>query len=362
MAGPWEDYAQTDEGPWTAFAQPAKPAARPLQERLAAADAVAKTGKPLPPELAGDKELLAALTQRNAQQSTGEDMDAATVQRNAQAGRDAYYGTKEGVRLLWGGLKQGGAALKDAYDLFVHGKSTRYDEQVRDPATNKLIRREQGLRDNSKELPVVAKELIRQQLQEAEDLEAGASRTGRNAMAKTVQLGTLALAPEAALPRATTFSGAMLKNSASGAIGGAAEFDAEPNNNALIGAAAAPVFGSVPALVPAIKNYVGRALARVSREGRTAARVANASSTLPNVEYSLAQVTGVPELKTLERAAYDSKMVNFFADQTDKFVADTVAALRQPMKEGQTLANDFVSARARASKNLTDFKQAANLN
>lgn len=337
------------------------PAKAPLAERMAQAQAIAKTGKPLPPELAGDKEVLNAMTQGFAQASTGEDMDAATVQRNAQAGRDIMAGVPEGGRRIWAGLKQTGAEIKDAYNLFVKGKPTHTENAVR--ATNgQLIRRENEMLDSTKTKPVIAEELMRRQLQEAEDVAAGASRTGRNAVAKTVELGTLALAPEAALPRATTLTGGMLKNSAAGAIGGGLEFDAQPNSNALIGATAAPVFGVVPSLIPAVKNYVGRALARVSADGRTSARVAAAREALPNVDYSLAQVTGVPELKTLERAAYDSKMVNFFADQTDKFVEDAVKVLRQPMKDGQTLANDFVAARARADKNLHDFKQAANIN
>lgn len=356
----YEVDAPTAEAAAGAFAPQA--AQKPLADRLAAAKQFQASGKPLPPELAGDREVLNALTQEFARASRGEDMDAATVERNAQAGRDIIYGTPEGVRRLWAGIKQTGAEVKDAWNLFVKGKPSSYDRQIRDPETNQLIRREQGLLDDSKTLPVVAQELVRRQVQEEQDIANGASREGRNAMATAVELGTLVLAPEAALPRATTFTGAMLKNSAAGGISGGLEFNAGDSNAALIGAGTAPVFGAVPALVPAVKNYIGRALSRVSRDGRTAARVSNARSALPNVDYSLAQITGVPELKTLERSAYDSKLVNFYADQTDKFVADVVDALRQPMKAGQSLENDFVAARAKADTALRNFKRAANDN
>lgn len=337
----------------------------PLAERVQRAQQIAATGQPLPADLAGDREVLGELTRGHADRLLMDpqafDYGPEAQARNAQAGRDMYYGGIEGAKRLWSGLKQTGAEVKDAYNLFVKGKPTHTERAIRAP-DGTLIERDHSMRDDTATKPVIAEELVRRQLAEAEDMEKGASKGGRNAMAKTVELGTLALAPEAALPRATTFTGAMLKNSAAGGIGGGLEFDAGGGNNALIGAGAAPVLGAVPALIPAIKNYVGRALSRVSREGRTAARVANAGSALPNVDYSLAQVTGVPELKTLERAAYDSKLVNFYADQTDKFVADTVSALRQPMKPGQDLANDFVAARAKADTSLRNFKRAANDN
>jgi hypothetical protein len=334
----------------------------PLADRVARAQSIAKTGQPLPPELAGDKDVLNAMTQGFARQNQEQsDYGPDAQARNVQAAVDTEKGVPEGARRLWAGLKQTGAEVKDAYNLLVHGKPSQSDVAVRNP-DGSLLRRDKETLDSSASKPVIAEELLRRQVQEQTDLDAGASKLGRNAAAKTVELGALALGPEAALPRATTLTGGMLKNSAAGAIGGGLEFDAKPNNNAAIGAGLAPVFGVIPSVVPAVKNYIGRALSRVQREGRTAGRVANASATLPNVEYSLAQVTGVPELKTLERAAYDSKMVNFYADQTDKFVKDTVSALRQPMKEGQELSNDFVAARTKADTSLRSFKRAANDN
>jgi hypothetical protein len=292
-----------------------------------------------------------ALTQQFARQTRLGDRDF-TPEQDAQGARNATAGVKEGGRMLWAGLKQFGANTQDAYNLFVKGVPSDYEKQIRDPATNALLKREVGLLETSKAMPVIAEEMLREQLQIAEDREAGINIPARNTAAGATQLGALALAPEAALPRATTMVGGMLKNSAAGGLGGALEFDAEPSNNALLGAGAAPVLGFVPSVVPAVKNYVGRALAKVSRDGRTAARLASARK-VSDVDFSLAQMTGVPELKTLERAAYDSDQVNFFADQTDKFIADAVKALRQPIKGGQTLEGDFLVARTKAEAALS---------
>jgi hypothetical protein len=341
----------------------AQPKAKaPLAERLTQAKQFQASGKPLPPELAGDQEVLNSLTQGFAQQNTGEDMDTATVQRNAQTGRDMWYGGIEGGKRLWAGVKQLGANVQDAYGLLVHGKPYRYDNVTRDAQGN-VTGREQGNLETSKVAPVVAQEMLEAQVREMEDIEKGASKGGRNTMATATQLGALTIAPEVALPRATTFAGAAVKNSATGTMGEGLMFDADPGGSDMATAATLPALMGAPlAVVPAIKNYVGRALQRVIGAGRTGARVSNAREALPNVDYSLSQITGVPELKTLERAAYDSEMVNFFAKQTDDFVADTVDALRQPMRDGQTLSNDFVAARETAAKNMRDFKAAANEN
>lgn len=187
-----------------------------------------------------------------------------------------------------------------------------------------------------------AEELLRSATAEAEAQERGLNMGQRELAAQGTQLGTLALAPEAALPRATTVIGAAAKNFLSGGIGGAMTFEPEGSklDDTLGGATTGAVLGLVPSLAPAVKNVVGKGLARVAREGRTARRVASAEEALPNTTFSLAQRTGVPELAYLEHRAYNLDQVNFFADQTDQFIADAAQALGQPIRAGQTLGGD----------------------
>src|SRR5262245_8140051 len=100
MAGPWEDYSA--DGPWAEYQQPqaATSAPAPLAERVARAKQIAATGQPLPPELAGDQEVLSALTQGFAQrdQQRPEEFDygADAQARNAQTARNIELGVPEG--------------------------------------------------------------------------------------------------------------------------------------------------------------------------------------------------------------------------------------------------------------------------
>lgn len=196
-----------------------------------------------------------------------------------------------------------------------------------------------------------AQEMLRAATSEAEAEAAGLDPAIRETASVASQAGTLAVAPEVALPRATTVIGALGKNFLSGAVGGAMTFEPDEDlqtegvqGSKLGDAVGGGIFGAglglLPSLPPAIKNVVGRGLARISNEGRTAARVASAQRALPNTNFSLAQRTGVPELIYLEHRAYDLDQVNFFADQTDQFIADAANALKQPLKQGQTLASD----------------------
>jgi hypothetical protein len=204
---------------------------------------------------------------------------------------------------------------------------------------------------------------LRQTVQTEEDRARGVNIPDRNAAAGATQLGTLALGPEAALPRATTLTGAMLRTTGAGAAGNLGAFDENNNGtrNQIINAAAGPVIGGALGLASSLKNVVGRALVRVSQGTRSGNSFADAVKTIPSLaeNATLTQRTGVPELKTLERSVYDSRMVEHYAKQTDDFVVDAVNALKQPVKDGQNLADDFVAARTKASVALRNMKMNA---
>jgi hypothetical protein len=285
---------------------------------------------------------------------TGTPEQLAQMQQQGQTGaKSMLSGMAEGGRLLKAGVSQLSSNVQDAWSFITKGKPYRFDKATRDE-TGKVVQREQGYLDSSKALPTIANELIREQVQQESDREKGINIPDRDFSAGATQMGALALGPEAALPRATTFTGALMKNAAAGSVGTAASFDADNNRmtDQAIAAGTLPLLGSFQALAPAVKNMVGRALRRTATGSRTGAAVASAKAALPDVEYSLAQRTGIPELVTLERRAYDSREQNFYADQTDKFIAGTVKALQQPMKAGQSFADDFAVTRTQAEQSL----------
>lgn len=291
--------------------------------------------------------------------------DMQRMQQNGQRGAQSMLtGIEEGGRQFLGGMKQLGASAQDAYNVLVHGKRAREEEMITKSDGTRV--RLHDLVDDSAEKKTIAEEMQRQQVQQEVDRQKGANIPDRNFSAKATQLAAAVGGPEVALPRATTMTGAMLRNATAGNIGNATIFDADGGSlsDAGIASAAPAVFGIIPALAPAVKNYVGRAFQRLTNAGRTSPRVAEFAGVMPETAktLTLAQRTGVPELITLERAASNSDMVNHFADQTDKFANEMVGILRQPVREGQTLSNDFVAARARADHNLKQFKIAASNN
>ncbi len=254
-------------------------------------------------------------------------------------------GLVEGLRRVVGGGKQLYGAVSDYF--------TRLDKANR------------GLKDK-----YTAQEMLRAATAEAESEEAGHDPVLRGIAAGGSQLGTLAVAPELALPRATTVIGALAKNFFAGAAGGALTFEPDEDlqaegmqgsktGDAVAGGVVGAGLGLLPSLPPAIKNVVGRGLARIANEGRTAARVARASGALPNTQFSLAQRTGVPELIYLEHRAYDLDQVNFFADQTDQFIADAAQALGQPLKAGQTLTADATLLKRVLDDDIKAFRRHA---
>lgn len=300
---------------------------------------------------------LDAMTQRFAQESERA-RGKRELEMNTQLAKDAGAGMMEGGRQLKAGVKQLGADVSDAWGLIYEGKPFDYDRVTRDK-TGQIIKRETGKLDSSNSLPVIADELMRQQIQTEVDRDRGVNIDARNTAAGATQIGALTLGPELAAPRATTLTGAMLKNAGTGTAGSALSFDAEGNKgtDAAIAAASGPVLATVTGLVPATKNMIGRALRRVAEGTRTGNARASAEEVLgKDFGFSLAQRTGVPELVTLERRAYNTDMQNFMADQTDKFIDRAVKALQQPLKPGQSIENDFTAARELADRELKGLK------
>lgn len=282
----------------------------------------------------------------------------ANAEQNQAQSKAMGAGVVEGARQLWDGLKQAYGNAVDSFDALTKGKPIRSPD-VRDPVTGQITRGQQL--DSSQGLKQTAEGIIRQQVQTEVDRQRGVNVGLRDVAAGVTQGATLAIAPEAGLPRATGVLGAALKNSTAGIGGAAVQFNADNDSgrDMILAGAAGPVLGFIPSLAPSVKNAVGRALRRISGEGRVAARVDNARATLPNVDYSLAQVTGIPELVSLERAAYDSRMVNFFADQTDSLIADAANALRQPIRPGADMGVSFANARELAQSSLTALRMNA---
>lgn len=255
--------------------------------------------------------------------SFSEVMSTMTENEVGQAGataeglRDVGSGVVEGLRRLYGGVQQLGGNFVDLWRQLSTGE--HFVHSPRFPAERSLALRKTN------------EEIMRRQTSALEAQAAGRAPQIREAVAEGTGLAALAVAPEMALPRATTMVGAALKNSAANMAGEMVMFDPgmDKGSDVLIAGAAAPVLGVIPSAGPAVLNFIGRHLTNVARRGRTQGAVESARQVLPNTDFSLAQVTGVPELKLLERAAYDSTLVNFYADQTDRFIDDFGQAFNQ---------------------------------
>lgn len=245
-------------------------------------------------------------------------------------------GATEGIKRLVAGGKQLAGAVSDFFTA-----EDRAGRGKKDQAT--------------------AEELLRSTTEAIAAEERGLDMQTRDRTSTLTQVGSLAVAPEAALPRTTTVLGAMAKNFLSGGIGGAMTFEPDGSklDDTVGGATSSALIGLAPSLPPAVLNMVGRGLEKAALKGRTAARMAAVEQTLPNTKFSLAQRTGVPELSYLEHRAYNLDQVNFFADQTDQFIADAAKALQQPIKPGQTLGGDAAVLKEAMSDHIGQIRKNA---
>lgn len=263
-------------------------------------------------------------------------------------------------RRIKGGAKQVGAALSDMYNLAVKGKPYRQTAERRAP-DGRLLSREVDYADTSKFKQVTIEEAARQKISDLEAAEAGINPKLRDVSASVGEMAALGVASEAGIARgATTLTGNLIRQAAAGGAQSAFQFDAGDGKgvDVLIGATGSAALGTLTGLAGAVKNVVARGLQKAA-SARTGAAVANASSVLPqfNDTVTLAQRTGIPELKTLEQAAYNSTMQKAYADQTDKFIEDISTVLNQPLAPGQNIDTDFIRARGVAEANLKALRE-----
>lgn len=272
------------------------------------------------------------------------------VNRGGLTGEDTSKelrsGVTEGLARVKAGFQNVAANAKDVYDLFVHGKpmpSGRFPNE------------------RSAHAKANADETLRRAIGKAQAQEQGVDLGERELLASATEGLALAGASELAVPmKATGMLGAMGKNAAMGATGAALASDPDDDsvkNDILIAAAAPPVLGLIPAFPAAVMNTIGKAL-RSGTSQRTMRAMEEAKNVLPNVKYSLAQRTGIPEMATLEAGAYNSNLTKFYADQTDTAISDAVAALRQPI-DADILSNKTISVKARIEQELRRIQNTA---
>lgn len=242
-------------------------------------------------------------------------------------------------------------AVKDAWGLFVGGKAYMQDDR----ATGGTRR----LTESSQQAAATATALMRQQAAALRDADQGADPKTREGVAQTAQLAAAAFAPEALLPRAVTILGAAGKNAASAAIGTGAMFDKDSGEvltDAAVAAGVAPLAGLIPSAGPAVWNRIGRYIVRAEQEGNTQEQLDAARRVMPDFQPTLAQALGVPELVLLERRAYNSKLMNFYADQSRTYVQSVQDIFTRPVPGGASLSDALAREQARGTEALRKIR------
>jgi hypothetical protein len=264
-------------------------------------------------------------------------------------------GIMEGGRRIGGALGQLAGNATDFYNAVVKGTPFKAAD-ITDPQTGQIIRGTAA--EDSAGRNATAKEILRQTLDKAESVEKGVDQGIRAAAAGATELGAAALLPEAALPRATTFMSGVIKNTLSNTAGSFMLFDADNKQaqDVALGAVSAPAVSLLTASGPATLNKIGRHLQGVLSGSRTEGATLAARNALPTTDFTLAQITGIPELKSLERAAYDSKMVKYYADQTDSIIKDFGTILSIPPSTSNKIDTAFAKAKTGADQRLKGIK------
>lgn len=260
----------------------------------------------------------------------------------AETGRAAASGIAEGVRRLGGGAKQFAGWLSDIYTGLAEDTGP--------------------INVRTKEAKATAAELLRRANADFEAKEAGINMDARGVAAGATELAALGLGGEAALPRATTLLGGIAKNFAAGGIGELLNFKtsdtfAKPGDAAAAGTVSA-MLGVAPSVVPATLNGMARRYlaASADRRGETARLAAEAA--MPGTVFTVGQ-SGIPQLQALEKASYNSDLINFYADQSANYVERFAATFDQQLPAGLSAAGAFTATRTRAETALKNLRRNA---
>lgn len=275
-------------------------------------------------------------------------MFQANAEQNREQSEALASGTLEAPKRIAGGLKQFAGGLQDMYNMFVKGKP------YYNPETRQYL-------DSSAVKQATIVEAAREKVSELEAVDAGVNPKLRDTVASIQETAALTAATEAGIARgATTLSGNLIRQATASGAQAALQFDAEGNKGTdiIVGASAQGAFSTLASLSSAVGNMVARGVGSRVAGSRTEQAVANAAAVLPNFKPTLAQRTGIPEIKTLEQAAYNSALVKTYADQNDQMVQDIASVLQQPVKPGQDLNTDFIRAREVAKVNLDKMVQS----
>lgn len=274
-------------------------------------------------------------------------MFQANAEQNREVSEAVASGTIEAPKRVAGGLKQFAGGLQDMYNMFVKGKPY-YNPETREYLESSAVKQ------------ATVNEAARAKVAELEAADAGINPKLRDTVASIEEMAALTAATEAGIARgATTLSGNLIRQATASGAQSALQFDAEGNKGTdiIVGATAQGAFSALAGLSAAVGNMVARGVSSRVAGSRTEQAVANAQAVLPNFKPTLAQRTGIPEIKTLEQAAYNSALVKTYADQNDQMIQDIAAVLQQPVKPGQDLKTDFLVTKNVAQTNLDKMVQ-----
>lgn len=244
----------------------------------------------------------------------------------------------EGGRRIVGNVKQGLGAVADFANQLFKGKS------YYDPVTGQYA-------DSSARRAATEQESARRQ-------SAGELSPGQEFLAGTVESAPFMVAGGVGpLARAESVTGAMLKNSSLGALEAGLQFDdgGDWANDMLIAGGGTAAFTGATAAIPGAANMIRRGIRSSLTNPRVQGAVNEARDTLGDFAISLAQRTGMPIVRTLERASYNEPMQEFYAAQTDDIVNRVAKELNQNSLGPGTLESNFDKSRATIQAELTNL-------
>lgn len=259
---------------------------------------------------------------------------------------DILSGVREGMARRVDGLRQAGASLRDFFGTLVKGEAY-YSPQVGAylPTSDRVQITQEA---------IARKEQAAQQAQQQginPDIREGAADITEAAPGAVAG----AIGP---LSRAETLTGAMIKNAGLAAGEAALQFDAENDSmDDILGASiGSGIVAGTTGLAAAGANVVKRGVQESLTNPRMVNALASARDALGNFPVTLAQRTGIPLVRTLERSSYNGPLQEFYAKQTDDIVSRIATRLdRQAVAPGQ-LESSFNGARATIQSDLNNLR------